>query len=261
MSYHNILWYPDLGYRCWCTCVLRYTHLWARHSISVATRGGEFVFYFPTNGEDHHPDPVKRRERGVHSSTPLRNFLRYGVTNSDPITNHDVDPLTAWEGHRGGYVLPRTTFSNKYTSCKAVSASIRRFLFLRQFIHRMQELLLEALWGAVRGIMHSVMMYKRSVRLSEALQSVFSLNVKIYAEHVNSRYKSADSLWECFYAALWMWYALWSHHRAYKRFFVETIILPPILSTPTTRALRGWERHRRCTMRLWKHYLEHMYAL
>ena len=75
MSYHNILWYPDLGYRCWCTCVLRYTHLWARHSISVATRGGEFVFYFPTNGEDHHPDPVKRRERGVHSSTPPSQLL------------------------------------------------------------------------------------------------------------------------------------------------------------------------------------------
>ena len=144
--------------------------------------------------------------------------------------------------------------------CKALSTSVHRFLFSRQFIRQIDELLLEALWGPVSGIPHSAATCKCSVRLSEALHAVFSLNVKLYAENVNSCYKLTDSLWECFYAAVWMWYALWSHQRAYKRFFHWDDILPPILSTPATRALRGWERHCKRALWLWKRHLEHMYA-
>ena len=145
---------------------------------------------------------------------------------------------------------------------KALSVFVRCFLFSRQFIRRIDELRLEALCGPVSGILYSSSIRKCSMRLSEALQAVFSLNVKLYAENINSRYKPADSLWEYFYAAARMWYALWSHHRAYKRVFIEAIIfLPPILSTPATRALRGWERRCRRALWLWKHHLEHMYAL
>ena len=85
-------------------------------------------------------------------------------------------------------------FSNKYTPCETLSASVHRFLFLRQFIRRIDELRLEALCGPVCGILHSAAIRKRSVRLSEALQAVFSLSVNLYAENVNSCYKPAGSL-------------------------------------------------------------------
>lgn len=186
-------------------CVLRYTHLWARRSISVATRGGEVVPYFPTNGEDHHPDPVKRRERGCPFEYPPSQLLAMWSNELWPhVANHDTSPLTACEGHCGGYVLLHAAFSNKCMPCEALSASVRRFRFMWQFICWKCKLLLEVLWEPESSIPHSSAICKRSVRLSEALQAVFSLNVNLYVTDANYRYKSADSLWEHFYVAAWM---------------------------------------------------------
>lgn len=169
--------------------------------------------------------------------------------------------LRAWERH--------STFSSDMQMlCEALRKPLSYFLPMVPILPILYKLPLESHWEAERRVASALCSSLSatdnvtcSVRLSEALYTVFSLNVNLYVKDMNSCYKPSESLWRHFCIADRMWYALWSHHRAYRRLFAETIILPPILSTPAIKALRGWERRCRRVLWLWKHNLEHMYAL